>query len=205
LSTDEIMATFQDNNKNLLEITSNFKLISKRLTEGEGSIGRLLSDETIANTLQMTANRLHQTSANAQKLTADISKYTAALQSEGSLTNELVTDTVVFARLKASMLQLQHASSNVAAIADDLKLTSTNIKETSNHLNSTKSPIGVLLNDEAAGKELKATLVNLQAGTKKLDENMEAIQHNFLLRGFFKKKKKDEEKSQVLGVEEKRP
>src|SRR5688500_15084950 len=31
LSTDEMMATFQENNKNLLDITSNFKLISKRV------------------------------------------------------------------------------------------------------------------------------------------------------------------------------
>ena len=31
ISADEIMATFQENNKNLVDITGNFKLISKRL------------------------------------------------------------------------------------------------------------------------------------------------------------------------------
>jgi phospholipid/cholesterol/gamma-HCH transport system substrate-binding protein len=38
------------------------------------------------------------------------------------------------------------------------------------------------------------TLEHLQSGTAKLDENMEALQHNFLLRGFFKKKEKAEAK-----------
>ena len=36
--------------------------------------------------------------------------------------------------------------------------------------------------------------MHLQTGTQKLDENVEAMQHNFLLRGFFKKKEKEEEK-----------
>ena len=39
---------------------------------------------------------------------------------------------------------------------------------------------------------IKITLQNLQSGTKKLDEDLEALQHNFLLRGFFRKKARDE-------------
>jgi phospholipid/cholesterol/gamma-HCH transport system substrate-binding protein len=51
----------------------------------------------------------------------------------------------------------------------------------------------VLLNDEEAGRNLKMTLDNLQMGSKKLDEDLEAVQHNFLFRGFFKKKEKQKE------------
>lgn len=38
---------------------------------------------------------------------------------------------------------------------------------------------------------------NIQQATKKLDENMEALQHNFLLRGFFKKKAKADAKKTI--------
>jgi phospholipid/cholesterol/gamma-HCH transport system substrate-binding protein len=44
------------------------------------------------------------------------------------------------------------------------------------------------LNDEQSAASIKETIKNLQSSTQKLDENMEALQHNFLLRGFFKKK-----------------
>src|SRR6476661_5970670 len=47
LSTDDIMSTLQTNNKNLLEITNNFKVLSKNLVEGKGTVGALLTDEQI--------------------------------------------------------------------------------------------------------------------------------------------------------------
>jgi phospholipid/cholesterol/gamma-HCH transport system substrate-binding protein len=41
---------------------------------------------------------------------------------------------------------------------------------------------------------MENTLINAESASGKLDENMEAMQHNFLLRGYFKKKKKNEQK-----------
>jgi len=49
-----------------------------------------------------------------------------------------------------------------------------------------------LTNDPEAANEIKQILRNLNMSTEKLDENMEALQSNFLLRGFFKKKAKEE-------------
>jgi phospholipid/cholesterol/gamma-HCH transport system substrate-binding protein len=188
LSTDEMLATLQQNNKNLLDITTDFKLISKRLTDGEGSVGKLLTDETLVNNLETTVAGLKQASVNAQKLTASISDYASKLQSEGSLTNDLVTDTVIFSRIKTAVAQLQQTTKTATEVAN-------NFKEVSNKVNSSNSPVGVLLNDPQAAADLKTTLANLNAGTQKLDENMEALQHNFLLRGFFKKKAKADAKA----------
>ena len=188
LSTDEIMATFQENNRNLLDITSNFKLISKRIADGEGSLGKLIKDEELANSLESTVAGLRQASVNAQRLTASISAYASKLQSEGSLTNDLITDTVIFNRLRSTVAELQQVSRTANKITD-------NFKEVSNRINSSNSPAGVLLNDPQSAADLKNTLANLSAGTEKLDENMEALQHNFLLRGFFKKKAKAEAKA----------
>ncbi len=194
LNTDEILATFQENNKNLLDITSDIKLLTKQISNGQGTIGKLLTDESLMRNIQAAVIGLKQASANAQQLTADISNYTSRLQSKGSLTNDLVTDTVIFSRMQATMLQLQQAATTANEVTENIKLASSNVKEVSNNLSNSKSPVGVLLNDQQAGENLKNTLDNLQLGTKKLDENMEALQHNFLLRGFFKKKAKNEEK-----------
>lgn len=193
LNTDEILSTFQQNNKNLVDVTNDFKLISKRLADGKGTIGKLMTDETLVNNLQAAVTSLKSASGY-------VSNYTSRLQSKGSLTNELITDTVIFSRLKSTAVQLQHAAVTANEVTDNMKLVSNNIKDVSNNikdvsknLNTGNSPIGVLLNDPVAANNLKSTLSNLNAGTKKLYDNMEAIQHNFLLRGFFKKKAKKEE------------
>ena len=190
LSTDEMMSTLQENNKNLLDITNNFKVVSKRLTDGEGSIGKLLTDESLSNNLETTVNGLKQASANAQQLTASLSSYASQLQKEGSLTNDLVTDTVIFNRLRSTVAQLQQTSKTASEVAN-------NFKEVSATINSNNSPVGVLLNDPQAAADLKTILSNLNSGTEKLDENMEAMQHNFLFRGYFKKKDKAEAKVQA--------
>jgi phospholipid/cholesterol/gamma-HCH transport system substrate-binding protein len=195
LSTDEVLATFQENNKNLLEITGNIKLLSKQILEGKGAAGKLLSDPVLANNLDVAVAGFKQASANAQRLTANISAYTARLQSEGSLTNDLVTDTVIFSGLKSAVAQFQEITKTGNEVTENLKLASKNIQEVSTNLNSNNSPVGVLLNDPKAGNNLQLLLANLQSGSKKLDENMEALQHNFLLRGFFRKKAKQEKKN----------
>lgn len=187
LGTDEIMATLQENNRNLLEITSDLRVISKRLAEGQGTVGKLLTDETLMNNLQATAITLRKASQNAQGLSANISEYTARLRTEGSLANDLVTDTTIFRRLRATASQMEEVSRTANDVTNNLKSASAN-------LTNSNTPIGTLLNDKEAATNLKETLKNMQASTEKLDENMEALQHNFLLRGFFRKKAKTEAK-----------
>lgn len=194
LSTDEMIATLQQNNKNLLDITGNIKTITERLMNGEGSAGKILSEDKLANDLQAAITGFKIASAQVQRITSDIASYTSQLQSEGSLTNNLIHDTVLYSRLKSTATQIQQASMTIKESSDNIKRITNNIENVSRRLDSTGSPVGVLLNDEEAGENLKITLENLQSGSKKLDENLEALQHNFLLRGFFKKKAKEKQK-----------
>ena len=75
-------------------------------------------------------------------------------------------------------------------IAQSAQAVVNNIDKASSGLKGDSSPVGVLLNDTKAAADLKSTLTNLNMGSKKLDEELEALQHNFLLRGFFRKKEK---------------
>jgi phospholipid/cholesterol/gamma-HCH transport system substrate-binding protein len=179
-TSEDMINTFQENNKNLLVITNNFKLISDKIAKGEGTVGKLLNDNSVFEHIDSATLSLQNASDKAQHLISSLSRFSDGLNKKGTLANELTTDTVVFNSLKTSVLQLQKMSDNATAFISNLKEASSN----------PQSSIGVLLHDEESGARLKQTIKNLETGSQKLDEDLEAVQHNFLLRGFFKKKEK---------------
>ena len=188
-NTDEMMNTFQSNNRNLLEITNDFKIISKNVVEGKGTVGKLMSDQTLFNEFQSTISMLKKSAANAQQLSNDVAQFTGKLDKKGTLINDVVTDTLVFRRLRNAVSDIEDVTKKANGIVADLKQTSNGLNK---DLNNTKTPAGMLLKDEATAAQLKDVLRNLQSASHKLDEDLEAAQHNFFLKGFFKKKAKRE-------------
>jgi phospholipid/cholesterol/gamma-HCH transport system substrate-binding protein len=189
LSTDEMMATLSKNNDNLLEITNNLKVVSAQMAEGKGSVGKLLKDETFANELIKTVGILKSASTNVQRLTANVNQYTARLNDSGTLANDLVSDTVIFSRLRTTVGKLQEMADKSNEVINSLQGAANTVNE---GLKNPNTPAGMLLGDEKAAASLKVTMQNLQSASVKLNDDLEAVQHNFLLRGFFKKKAKAE-------------
>jgi phospholipid/cholesterol/gamma-HCH transport system substrate-binding protein len=194
VSTDQMMSTLQENNVNLLAITTDFKKISHKLTTSEGSIGKLLNDETVYDNINAATGSLKNASGSLKNITQsftgtatkadrvvdNLSEFSQGLNKKGTLSNQLITDTVVFASIKSTALQLQQ-------IADTATVFITNLKDAGKN---PKSSIGVLLYDEEAGANVKQTLKTLESGSKKLEEDLEGLQHSFPLKRYFKKKAK---------------
>lgn len=112
---------------------------------------------------------------------------TQKLNSNQGLIHDLTTDTKVFASLRDAAAQLQGVTQTANALVE-------NLNQTSARLNDKDNAIGVLTNDPEAANEIKQILRNLNTSTQKLDDNMEALQSNFLFRGFFKKREKEADK-----------
>lgn len=186
-TSEDMINTLQENNKNLLAITADFKTLSHKLASGEGTIGKLLTGSSVYININAATASLQLASAKAHQLVSSLADFSSGLNRKGTLANELTTDTVVFSSVRASILQLQQ-------IADTASLFVTNLKKAGSNPHST---IGVLLHDEVAGARIKETIKNLESSSAKLDEDLEAAQHNFLLRGYFKKKGKEADKDTV--------
>ena len=184
-STENILNTLQKNNENLLAITADFKTISKKLTTSEGTVGKLLNDNTLYNNVNSVTVSLNDASAKAKQLISSLNDFSSKLNNKGTLANELVTDTIVYASIKKSVLQLHQ-------MTETANLFVNNLKEAGSNPNTI---IGVLLNDAESGANLKKTIKNLESSSEKLDEDLEAVRHNFLLKGYFKKKNKEAKKN----------
>ncbi|MES2680851.1 MAG: MlaD family protein [Bacteroidota bacterium] len=183
-TSEDMINTLQENNVNILAITNDFKSISKKMANGQGTIGKLLNDDAIYTNIAATSASLKNASDKAQNLIASLNAFTAKLNKKGTLANDLVSDTTIFNSIRSTVMELNKVADTAAAFISELKTASKN----------PKTPAGVLLRDEEAGASLKASLKNLETGSKKLDEDLEGLQHSFPLKRYFKKKAKEEKK-----------
>lgn len=195
LSTDAMMNTLSKNNDNLLAITNDLKTITNRIADGKGTLGKLLNDDTLMNQINALTSSLNRSANHVEQLSNAAAQYTAKLNKPGSLANDLVTDTTVFSNLRQVTQRLRSVADSSQIMIDNLNATGVTLR---NGINDKDAPLGMLLSDKKAADQIKVTLTNLQSASKKLDEDLEAIQHNFLLRGFFKKKAKLERDQRVV-------
>jgi phospholipid/cholesterol/gamma-HCH transport system substrate-binding protein len=183
LSTDDMLKTLQQNNQNLLAITTDFKLLSHKILQGKGTVGALLADSTMGVQLRNSMHNLEAATSSAARLATQLNAFSNKMNTKGGLADKLLTDTATFNRIKGAVTQLQQAAANASVLTN-------NLNKASNKLNTTDNALGILLNDPKGAAQVQSTLNNLQQSSVKLNEDLEAAQSNFLLKGFFKKKAK---------------
>lgn len=188
LSTDDIMKTLQQNNQNLLAITTDFKTLGHQILAGKGTVGALLADSTMALQLRAAMRNLQTATQSASLMAVQLNHFSNKMNTKGGLADKLLTDTVAFNRIQESVTKLKEAANNATILTD-------NLNKASNKLNSTDNIMGVLLNDPKGAEKVQSTLNYLQQSSVKLNDDLEALQHNFLLKGFFKKKEKAKQDS----------
>lgn len=110
----------------------------------------------------------------------------ARMVKEGQLltsTEPLETDAII-ASLEATAMNAEIISIELAEIIQGI--------------NNGEGTLGRLLKDTEIAENLSKTMDNLESSSKGLDENMNAAKENFLLRGYFKRKKRDAEKKKEV-------
>lgn len=188
LSTDDVMKTLQQNNQNLLAITTDFKQLSKQILAGKGTVGTLLADSSMGLQLKQTMRNLQAATQSAAQMAVSLNSFSNKMNTKGGFADNLLTDTVTFNRIRASVGRLKEAADNASILTD-------NLNKASSKLNTTDNALGVLLNDPKAALKMQSTLDYLQQSSVKLNDDLEAVQHNFLLKGFFKKREKAKQDS----------
>jgi phospholipid/cholesterol/gamma-HCH transport system substrate-binding protein len=101
------------------------------------------------------------------------------------LSNNDVIETTRPVSMDDILLKVKATSDNTASITGDLAVIIGNIREG-------KGTMGKLFMDTVLAKNIDQSIVNIKRGAGGFSQNMSAASHNFLLKGFFKKKKKEE-------------
>jgi phospholipid/cholesterol/gamma-HCH transport system substrate-binding protein len=176
VETDDIIVSLQATAVNAEVITLQLAEIMVNINNGKGTLGRLIQDSTVAENINQIIENF-KTSSEGLDETIEVTKEN------------------VFAFMKS--LQKTVAKTEVA---------SNELGEIMTKINSGEGAIGMLLKDTAIVNNIDETIVNLKESSVSLNENMEALKHNFLFRGYFKKKAKEEaEKKKIEDAQQNSP
>ncbi len=185
--TQELINIAKEVGDNTKSLTADLKKIASKIENGQGIVGELLNDGPLAQDFRKAISGLRNTGANTTKASANLTALLDDMRNGDGLLPSIIQDTSMTATFEDAIANVELVSRNASAIA-------ANLQQVTQEMQSKKNAVGVLLADSAFANKLQETMQSTKSASSKLDENMTALQHNFLLRGYFRKKKKREGK-----------
>jgi phospholipid/cholesterol/gamma-HCH transport system substrate-binding protein len=187
IRTEDMLSTLNVTNQNAAALTANLLKITNEIIKGKGTIGTLLNDTSVSKDLAETILNLKLTTKSASESVTKIDQLIVSLDNKNNVLG-VVKDTAVASDLKKTIANLRKSSTEINKVVANLNATILNIKEG-------KGAINYLTNDPGLVNKIDSTMTNINAASIKLNEDLEAMQHSFLLRGYFKKQDKEKAKA----------
>jgi phospholipid/cholesterol/gamma-HCH transport system substrate-binding protein len=166
IETDDVLKSLKTSAESAEIITLQLAEIMMDINSGKGMLGRLIQDSTIAKNVKMTIENFKKSSEGLDQ-TIDVTKEN------------------VFAFMES--LQKTAAKTEVA---------SSQLGEIMVKINNGEGAIGMLIQDTTLVNNIDETVINLKESSIGLNENMKALKHNFLFRGYYRRKARKEENRQ---------
>jgi phospholipid/cholesterol/gamma-HCH transport system substrate-binding protein len=192
ISTNDMMTTLNTTNENAAILTADLVKITTAINEGEGTLGMLIRDAEMASSLKQTIINLRTTSLSASKTFKELNNIITSINYDESMAAVLLSDSISANKIKSIITNLDESSNEINNVIGNLNGVVLDIK-------NGKGTINYMVNDTTLVKDIDETMKNIKKGSILLNENLEALKHNFLLRGYFKRlerqKRKEEEKN----------
>lgn len=182
IRTEDMINILSNSNSNIALITADLLKITHEITEGQGTLGLLLNDSVMANDLKETLLHLKITSKETSQTVKKLNLLVSSLDNKESLVG-VVKDTTIAKKIKTIVANLEQSSSAVNTAMSNLNGTISNMKDG-------KGAINYLSNNSDLVKKIDSTMTNINSASLLLNQNLEALKHNFFLRGYFKKQEK---------------
>jgi len=158
----DIMNSLKESSDNASDITKDLSEITSKVNLGQGTLGQLVNNDTLYRSIDTTFR--------------SFANYSGQLnQVFGKVTNTV-----------------DNVSGDLDLLTKQINKITVDIGEIVRKMNSNESIVGTLLTDTAFANNLKSlmknanlTTQNLENGSFSFAQNMEALKHNFLFKGYF--------------------
>jgi len=158
----DIMNSLKESSDNASDITKDLSEITSKVNMGQGTIGQLVNNDTLYRSIDTTFR--------------SFANYSGQLN-------------LVFAKVTNTV---DNVSGDLQILTNQINKITADVSEIVRKMNSSESIVGTLLTDTVFANNLKSlienansTTANLENGSFSFAQNMEALKHNFLFKGYF--------------------
>lgn len=191
VGTDELLQTLAKTNQDVAFIASQLRSTVLRLNNST-ALWSILNDEALPQQLHQSAANVQLATARAAALANDLQVIVSGVKNGEGSVGAVLTDTAFAANLNNAILKIKLVGDRADELAVALNEVVADVKQEVHH---GKGTVNALLTDSSMVNKINASLDNIQKGTDAFNQNMEALKHNFLFRGYFKKQEKQQAKA----------
>jgi phospholipid/cholesterol/gamma-HCH transport system substrate-binding protein len=189
IGADDMLSTLSVTNENVALLTANLLKITDHILEGQGALGLLITDSTLTKDLRQTITNLRETTESTASSLKKINQLIAQVDLKNSPAGVLLSDTLSGNQVATIIDNLENSSNDIGKVTTGLEDLITQIKDGDGAFN-------YLTQNKTLVKDIDTTLTNIKESSYKLNQNMEALKHNFLFRGYFKRLERKERRAE---------
>ena len=153
LKIDELLGPFvdfmKDNRAPLTATISNIDSVTAQISKGQGTVGKLIYDQTLYDSAMATVSNLQSTLADAQLTVAHAREVVDQINAGEGTVGKLIKDPTLYNETTATMV---------------------NLHQISDKINQGQGSVGKLINDQEFYKNAKLTLQKLDKATEGLED-----------------------------------
>lgn len=183
IESDEMLRTLNITNENMAGISTDLKKITQKINNSNG-LWRLLSDTTVVRDVKEAGKNLKNAGGKISQVADEAAELMNNVQHGKGLAGAVLSDSTLSKKLKIAVANIEEVSNR------SVQLT-TNLNDILKQVKYGKGTAGVLVSDTAMERKLRMSIIHIEQGTQRFNENMEALKHNFLFKGYFKKLEKE--------------
>ncbi len=186
MGIDAMLSSLGTTGDNAAAISVNLRETSERLNNSS-LVRELLADTIIADDLRRILHNFHDASIDIKVAATGIKQMIDETQKGEGTLGVLLKDRQAATEVAQAINHINSAAARSDALIAELEII---VSAVSADLDSGQGAVRLLLKDSLATKRLQNSLENIEQGTKAFNEDMEALKHNFLLRGYFRKQER---------------
>lgn len=165
-------------------IIQNLVSITDKADHGDGNVGRILNDSSIALKMDKSMD-------NIEELTYNLSVLTRQLNSPDSDLGNIISRDQLTSQLDSILVKFDSIATNVEKASADLALTSAHLSAATDAINHGDGVVNKLLYDSIFADSIAITIDNLNSTLEGIEAVTTNLQHKKLFGGTKEKKEKN--------------